>query len=266
MHLICSPHGDGGAQVRISLAICEITNDAIRFGEDAWIDRSTWVLAVGHEEYALSLSYDSDGVGSGQYRVESYAIRFMAEHDYRQSEMLHPKWLGCEVFSVDGDPWGFVVDYEEDGYRKNDGRFVFHDTYNMSWEFGTDHRTWAASDRVGGPERLSDNDGSTDSANSTDSTDACANSDDDGSDVFPDIYPNDSNIVLVVSEADCNACGNSTGRWTWHRTNTDENWCHLCHVRLHGVEFECPACDRTVQSIRWGNEGWCDGCEQELWC
>lgn len=38
------------------------------------------------------------------------------------------------------------MDYEEDGYRKNDGRFVFHDSYNMNWEFGSNHREWTNPD------------------------------------------------------------------------------------------------------------------------
>ena len=140
--------------------------------DSLWIDRSTWVLTVENEEYALSLSYDSD-VGPRQYRVESDAIRFMAEPDYRRSEMLHPKWLGCEVFSIDGDSWGFVVDYEKDGYRKNDGRFVFHDTYNISWEFGSNHREWTNPD-VGPLHPRDSEDSAADS-----STDTCANSDDE---------------------------------------------------------------------------------------
>lgn len=246
MRLICSAHGDGERPQRIfDLTICEISSDAICFGDDLWIDRGTWILTAANEEYTLSLSYDSDDVAPGQYRVESCAIRFMAEPDYRRSEMLHPKWLGCEVFSVDGDPWGFVVDYEDDGYRKNDGRFVFHDTYKMNWEFGANHREWnnpsTAPDRIRSPECLPLND-------------------------YPIVYQDDSNIMLVTREAVCDACGNNTGRWTWNQTITGESWCHICHVQLHGVEFECPACDQTVQSIRWGIEGWCDDCEQEMWC
>ena len=165
MRLIHSIHED--EEFVSLLTISEITNDAIHFGEDMWIDRSTWVLTVENEEYALSLSYDSDDVGPGQYRVESEAIRFMAEPDYRRSEMLHPKWLGCEVFSVDGDPWGFVVDYEEDGYRKNDGRFVFHDTYNMNWEFGTNHREWT-NPNVGPLHPCDSEDSATDDSTDTD--------------------------------------------------------------------------------------------------
>ena len=73
-------------------------------------------------------------------------------------------------------------------------------------------------------------------------------------------------IVLTARDCDCSKCGISTGRWTWSCEETDEHWCHNCHVDLHGIEFHCPACNEDVKSIQWGEEGWCDRCEQELWC
>ena len=75
------------------------------------------------------------------------------------------------------------------------------------------------------------------------------------------------NIVLTEKKCECLECGVSTGHWTWSCAETDEHWCHNCHVELHGIEFHCPACDEDVKSIQWGNdEKWCDRCEQELMC
>lgn len=232
-------------QFQLEVRVREITEDRICLREHVWIDRGTWKLTNGDDEYALSSSYDQEQVSSGYYRVESAAIRFMSEPDYLQSKMLHPRWIGQEVFSSGGDHWGWVVDYEEDGYRKDDGRFVFHDTYKINWEFGTDNRPWS-------PDSLSSSSLSSSSLSSND----CSH-----------VYPGSPlNIVLTSKQANCNRCNEDAGRWTWQHLDTDEQWCHRCHVKLHSVPFACPACEESVHSIRWGDEGWCDRCEQELRC
>lgn len=75
-------------------------------------------------------------VAEGHYRVGVGAMRFSYDEEYSPAEMLHPRLLGKEVLSMRGEKWGHVVDMEEDGYRKDDKRFVFHDTHNATWKFG----------------------------------------------------------------------------------------------------------------------------------
>ncbi len=138
----------------------EITSDAIYFYEQpgTWIDRRTWSLTIGADvhpsgkttEYALSLDYEHQRipqpngsvlcpckrVAEGHYRVDDIALRFCYDPEYNPVEMLHPRLLGKEVLSMRGEKWGHVVDMEDDGYRKDDGRFVFHETHNATWAFG----------------------------------------------------------------------------------------------------------------------------------
>ena len=138
----------------------EVTSDAIYFHQQpgTWIDRRTWTLTIGDgvhpsgktTEYTLNSDYERQRIQQSndtvlcpykqvpekQYRVEPEALRFSYDEEYNPADMLHPRLLGQEVLSAQGEKWGHVVDMEGDGYRKSDARFVFHDTHNATWAFG----------------------------------------------------------------------------------------------------------------------------------
>ena len=179
---------------------------------------------------------DDDDIPPGHYRVESCAVRFMAEPDvYQQSEMLHPKWLGVRYFrlmEILGDSsWTMRKTGTE---RTTAGLF----STILTNELGIRHRpphvdvclrrepgvlVYVLGQQLCKFERLFGH------------------------------LPGRFEHCAVTGVLTGDACGYDTGRWTWHRETTGENWCHLCHVELHRVEeFACPACNETVCRVSVG--------------
>ena len=121
----------------VTAKVLRVTPESIEFGENVRIDRATWMLSMRGKEYTLC-SRREENLPEHHYFVESHGLRFCYDDEYEKDEMLHPRWIGQAVVGCcSGDHWGYIVDMEEDGYRKDDGRFVFHETHGQTWDFGS---------------------------------------------------------------------------------------------------------------------------------